>query len=151
MTLLFRACPKHPSIHLIYDSVDDDYRLLLEDVKNRSTLSSGSQALKGSLDNLSVSDDHVLLDSRHIVLPLPAVEPILKLLHSSHSGVTKTTNPARGLYFWPRITNDIKQLVSTCPDCDLLYFHSGPTPLLSFLHVMLSSFSCLLSCYLRYQ
>ena len=45
----------HPTICLIYDSVNDDYRLLLEDVKKGSTFSSCSQALKGSLDILSVS------------------------------------------------------------------------------------------------
>ena len=91
----------HPSIRLIYDSVDDDYRLLLKDVKNVSTLSSYSQALKGSLDILSVSEDLVLLDSSRIVFPLSAAKPILELLHSSYSGASKTTNLARGLYFWP--------------------------------------------------
>ena len=60
-----------PSIRLIYDSVDGDYHLLLEDVKKGSTISTYSQALKGSLDILSVSDDLVLLDSRRIVLPGP--------------------------------------------------------------------------------
>ena len=49
--------------------------------------------------------------------PLRAVKPILRLLHFSHSGITKTTQLARGLYFWPGMTNDIKQLVSTCKDC----------------------------------
>ena len=69
------------------------------------------------MDVLSVSDNLVLLDSRRIVLPLLTVKPVLELLHSSHSGMTKTTNLARGLYFWPGMTNDIKQLVSSCPDC----------------------------------
>ena len=66
---------------------------------------------------LSISDNLVLLDSRRIVLPLRAVKPVLRLLHSSHSGITKTTQLARGLYFWPGMTNDIKQLVSSCQDC----------------------------------
>ena len=57
------------------------------------------------------------MDSKRIVLPLPSVKPILKLLHSSHSGITKTTNLAHGLYFWPGMMNDIKQLVSTCQEC----------------------------------
>ena len=61
--------------------------------------------------------DLVLLDSQRIVLPLPAVKPVLHLLHSSHSGITKTTNFAKGLYFWPGMSNDIKQLVSCCVDC----------------------------------
>ena len=59
----------------------------------------------------------MLLDSRRIVLMLPAVKSILHLLHSSHSGITKTTNLARGLYFWPGMSNNIKQLVSCCVDC----------------------------------
>ena len=57
------------------------------------------------------------MDSKRIVLPLPSVTPILKLLHSSHSGITKTTSLARGLYFWPGMTNDTKQLVSRCQEC----------------------------------
>ena len=56
------------------------------------------------------------MDSKRIVLPLPSVKPILKLLHASHSGIRKTTSLAHGLYFWPGMTNDIKQLVSTCPE-----------------------------------
>ena len=57
------------------------------------------------------------MDSRRIVLPLPSVKPILKLLHASHSGISKTTSLARGLYFWPGMTNDIPQLVSSCLEC----------------------------------
>ena len=88
-----------PSIRVIYEAVDDDYRQLIEDVKCGTSISAYSQALKGSMDILSVSDNLVLLDSHRIVLPIPAVKPVLKLLHSSHSGMTKTTNLARGLYF----------------------------------------------------
>ena len=69
------------------------------------------------MDDLSVSDGLVLLDSRRIVLPLSAIKPVLRLLHSSHSGITKTTSLAHGLYFWPGMINDIKQLVSSCPAC----------------------------------
>ena len=66
---------------------------------------------------LSISDGLVLLDSRRFVLPLPAIRPILNLLHSSHSGVNKTIVLARGLYYWPGMINDIKQLVSHCTTC----------------------------------
>ena len=78
-----------PSIRIIYDAVDDEYQLVLEDIKNGTTVSTYSQTLNGSLDILSNSDNLVLLDSRRIVLSIPAVKPILKLLHSSHSGITK--------------------------------------------------------------
>ena len=76
-----------------------------------------------SFNILSLSDGLVLMDSKRIVLPLPSVKPILKLLHASHSGITKTTSLARGLYFWPGMTNDIKQLVSTCQECTLSLIH----------------------------
>ena len=107
----------HPSIRLIYEAVDDDYRLFLDDVKNGTSLSSYSRSHKEASDILSVSKDLVLMDSKCIVLLLPAVKPILKLLHSSHSGITKTRALACGLYFWPGMTNDIKQVISTCRDC----------------------------------
>ena len=101
------------SICVIYN----DYRQLIEDIRNDTSVSLYSQALKGSFESLSIMDDLMLLGSRRIVSPLPAVKSILHLLHSSHSGITKTTNLARGLYFWPGMSNDIKQLVSTCVDC----------------------------------
>ena len=73
--------------------------------------------LKSDFDCLSLSDDLVLLDSRCIVLPIPAIRPILNLLHTSRSGVNKTIALARGLYYWPGMINDIKQLVSRCATC----------------------------------
>ena len=43
-----------PSIRLIYDAVDDDYRQLLKDFQNNSQVSRYSQHLKGSFDSLSL-------------------------------------------------------------------------------------------------
>ena len=106
-----------PSIRLVYNAVDDDYRLLVQDVLNNTSLSLYSKHLKGSFDSLSVMDNLVLLDSRRIVLPLLAVKPVLRLLHASHSGISKTTNLAKGLHYWPGMSNDIKQLVSCCVEC----------------------------------
>ena len=105
------------SLQIVYDTVDDNYLQLIEDIKSGTSFSTYHRALRGNHDMLSISDNLVLLDSRRIVLPLRAVKPVLRLLHSSHSGITKTTQLARGLYFWPGMTNDIKQLVSSCHDC----------------------------------
>ena len=105
------------SLDIIYSAIDEDYRLLLSDVKNSSNFSKYSVNLKSDFECLSLSDDLVLLDSRRIVLPIPAIRPILNLLHTSHSGVNKTIALARGLYYWPGMINDIKQLVSRCATC----------------------------------
>ena len=69
-----------PSLRVIYTAVDDDYCQL---VKCNTSISRYSYSLKGSMDILSVSDNLVLLDSRRIVLPLPAVKPVLKLLRQN--------------------------------------------------------------------
>ena len=115
------ASTSHPSLNIVYAAVDEDYTQLICDVQNNTCLSTYSSALKGQMDDLSVSNGLVLLDSRRIVLPLSAIKPVLKLLHSSHSGITKTTSLARGLYFWPGMVNDIKQLVSSCPALSLIH------------------------------
>ena len=115
----------------MYNAVDDDYRLLVQDVLNNTSLSLYSQHLKGSFDSLSVMDNLVLLDSRRIVLPLPAVKPVLRLLHASHSGISKTTNLAKGLYYWPGMSNDIKQLVSCCVECTKVFPSLPSNPMTS--------------------
>ena len=51
----------HPSICLIYEAVDDNYCLFLDDVKNSTSLSSYSRSLKGASDILSVSKDLMLI------------------------------------------------------------------------------------------
>ena len=118
----------HPTMDLIYKSIDDDYRLLLEDVKNETCFSTYAQSLKAYFNILSLSDGLILMDSKRIMLSLPSVKPILKLLHTSHSGVFKTTNLARGLYFWPGMTNDIRQMVSACAECTVFCSLSQLTP-----------------------
>ena len=85
------AVTSQPSLNMVYAAIDDDYKILISDVTNNTCASDYSRALKGNVDNLSVSDGLVLLDSRRIVFPLPAIKPILKLPHASHSGMTKTT------------------------------------------------------------
>ena len=110
----------HPSMAVISHAVDDDYRALVQDVLNGTSTSSYSRSLKSDMASLSVSDGLVLLDSRRIVLTAPAVKSVLQLLHVSHSGINKT-----GLYYWPGMINNIKQLVSSCRECSKL-LHSQP-------------------------
>ena len=86
IAMSYLAKTLQPSLNIVYAAVDDDYRKLIEDVKCNTSLSTYSRSLKGSMDVLSVSDNLLLLESCRIVLPLPAVKPVLKLLHSSHSG-----------------------------------------------------------------
>ena len=122
------AATSHPSMAIISRAVDKDYRALVEDVLHGTSTSSYSRCLKSDMASLSVSDGLVLLDSCRIILPIAAVEPVLQLLHASHSGINKTILLTRGLYYWPGMINDIKQLVSSCQECSRL-LQSPQTPL----------------------
>ena len=110
------AATSHPSMNVISRAIDD-YRALVQDVLNGTSSFTYSRSLKSEMASLSISDGLVLLDSRRIVLPIPAVKPVLQLLHASHSGINKTILLARGLYYWPGMVNDVKQLVSLCREC----------------------------------
>ena len=118
-----------PSMNVIFNAVDDDYKQFIQDVIQNTSYSNYSKSLRGSFDSLSVLDNLVLLDSRRIVLPLSAVKPVLRLLHASHSGITKTTMLAKALYFWPGMSNDIKQLISCCVQCaKVCLLYTSPSP-----------------------
>ena len=121
----------HPSMDVIYCAIDENYRALINDVLNETSVSSYSRSLKSDMASLSVSDGLVLLDSCLIVLPLSAVKPVLKLLHASHSGINKTIVLARGLYFWPGRINDVKQLISSCHECTKLLQSQPANPMIT--------------------
>jgi len=73
--------------------------------------------LQSYWDRLSVKEGLLLLDSQRIFVPFSQRARVLALLHRSHAGVTKTLAHARALYFWPGMTNSVKQMVQTCSAC----------------------------------
>ena len=88
------AHTSHPSLKLVYAAIDEDYTRLISDVQNNSSLSTYSRALKGQMDDLSVSDGLVLLDSRRIVLPLSAIKPCLLYTSPSPRDRQKSRMPS---------------------------------------------------------
>jgi hypothetical protein len=115
-----RACLVHTDgnhLERILDCIDADYRALRKDVKETSCKSVYMQQLKSTRNNLSVDEDLVYLDASRIVLPMKAVKPVLHDLHRSHSGVVKTYELAKSLYYWPGMWNDIRQVISQCTVC----------------------------------
>ena len=57
------------SLDIIYSAIDEDYRLLLSDVKNSSNFSKYSVNLKSDFDCLSLSDNLVPVSYTHLTLP----------------------------------------------------------------------------------
>ena len=70
-------------------------------------------------DDLSVDDStgFLILQGHRIVVPSSLRQQILHGLHRAHQGLRRTRSLAQELYFWPGITNDITQTISTCRLC----------------------------------
>ena len=67
-------------------------------------------------DELTVVDG-LMLKGNHIVVPTKLRSSCLAMLHIAHMGVNKTLLQARQSIFWPGMTKDITQLISSCSAC----------------------------------
>ena len=67
-------------------------------------------------DELSVQDGLIFKGER-VVVPKAARSGLLKSIHNSHLGVNGCLNRARECLYWPGMTGDIKNYVSTCEAC----------------------------------
>ena len=69
-------------------------------------------------ESLSVEEKYgLILYHDRIVVPKAARKKLLELLHIQHTGIFKTYENARQLYFWQGMKNEIKTLVSSCEEC----------------------------------
>jgi hypothetical protein len=80
-----------------------------------------ARALKNVWDNLSVHDQDdvvlIVLDGHRIFVPESARQSLLAKLHLPHAGISKTREQARQLYYWPGMSNDVRQMVEACEVC----------------------------------
>nr|XP_029723943.1 uncharacterized protein K02A2.6-like [Aedes albopictus] len=58
-----------------------------------------------------------LLRGIRVYVPSPLRERVMKELHSTHFGVTRTKSLARGFCWWMGIDHDIESMISNCADC----------------------------------
>jgi hypothetical protein len=107
-----------PKLIEVLDDIDHDYRVLRKDVETGIASGVASKQLKSLFDRLSVDEELVYLDAQRLILPKKSVTKVLKMLHVSHCGITKTYEMARSLYYWPGMYNDIVQLVQGCSVCN---------------------------------
>lgn len=68
-------------------------------------------------DELSV-EDGILFKSDRIVVPRPLRAQVLDEVHGAHMGESKSLSFAREYVFWPAMTAQIKDRVSSCPICN---------------------------------
>ena len=70
-----------------------------------------------------------MLDGHRIVIPQSKHKEILALLHISHPSISKARKVVQQLYFWPGMSNAIKQAVGTCPECQTMLPSQQKEPL----------------------
>ena len=46
-----------------------------------------------------------------------AIKEILHRLHEGHPGQDKTLKLAQALFYWPGMSNDVRQYVESCKEC----------------------------------
>ena len=77
-----------------------------------------AQAFRSLWSDLSVLDNVLLvLDDSRLVVPKACRADVLANLHKSHSGITKTRQLAKNLYFWPGMSTSIAHMINDCGDC----------------------------------
>lgn len=65
-------------------------------------------------------DQDCLLWGYRVVVPEKLRKSVLDLLHESHLGIVKTKSLARSFIWWPRLDNDIENLIKSCLPCQRL-------------------------------
>lgn len=69
------------------------------------------------LRNEIVLEDDLLFYNERLIVPKSMRQQMLKALHESHFGMVKTKRRARDTIYWPRIDNEIEDMVEKCEEC----------------------------------
>ena len=118
-----------PSLGLLAESIDGEYRALAEavvrqDDPQKLPPSHPARPYANMWGQLGVEGGGdkqlVVLDGHRVVVPILAREAILQKLHAGHCGVNKTRQLANQLYYWPGMSNAIQQMVGACEHCNKL-------------------------------
>jgi transposase InsO family protein len=100
---------------------DPDYQAILDAITSDKRCQDlppthPARAFSNVWDELAIQDGLITRNDR-IVVPAKERPFILDLLHLPHSGLRKTLQNARQLYFWPDMTVDVKAKVEQCHAC----------------------------------
>ena len=79
-------------------------------------------------EEISVCYD-LLLRNDKLIVPSSLREEMLSQIHSSHLGIEKCKRRARDLLFWPRMNQQIADMVSKCNTCNLYRNSQAKEPL----------------------
>lgn len=110
-------------------SQDSSYASLVEAVRRgadprKLPVNHPARQYAAMMSRLSVDESPdgalVVLDGHRLVVPVAERGRVLDILHVPHSGMTKTKEAARQLYYWPSMSSDVAARVEACGRCQVL-------------------------------
>ena len=100
---------------------DEEYVLLRQTIENGfpKTKAEVPECLKPfwAFQNELCIDGDVVLKGARLVVPRVLRNEVMQKLHSSHQGIERTKQRARQIVFWPGMSHDVDNVVSTCTAC----------------------------------
>ena len=69
-------------------------------------------------DHLNIDKECVLIANR-VIVPVKLKDKVMQMLHSEHMGISKTKNLVQYYVWWPKIDEDIENLLKSCEPCQL--------------------------------
>ena len=124
-----RAIRQDPRLQLIAWAAeeDKDYKQVIRALKSGKEPSGNNKyapELVKFIDELSVTQlqeetGEVIMKGDKIFPPYALRNEILAKAHESHQGTDKLAKAVKSTYFWPAIENEAKNLVESCPACQI--------------------------------
>jgi hypothetical protein len=65
-----------------------------------------------------VTQNGLVFKGEQIVVPLSMRKEVAQALHSSHLGIESTLRRARECVYWPGMTRDLREMISSCQTCN---------------------------------
>ena len=80
-------------------------------------------------DQISFSNG-ILFKGEKIIIPKAMQPEMLKLIHRSHQGIAKSLSRARDVLYWPGMSSQIQDVISSCVTCDMYQRKNQKEPLI---------------------
>lgn len=78
------------------------------------------------------TEQGIVLKGQKAVIPKSLQTEYARILHEGHPGTEATKRRARDLVYWPTMSKDIEQLISSCTICNTTKPHQTKEPLKSY-------------------
>ena len=97
--------------------------------KRRCECPSATKSYWNYRDEISIQDD-IIFRGERVIIPRKIQHEMLQIIHGAHLGVEKCKRRARDVLFWPGMSSQIEDVVSSCQICAQFRQSNQKEPLL---------------------